>query len=192
MLIELHRAGKVASLRPRVTWRDAIVISGAILAFLVGWGIKTWHDDRLTSAEVDGISISYPRGWVQLPGMDPVKIRAVSTSDPLTSFIYGSAEAQQPDVVLAGTMTIINPARHGTAYTPLSSRPTTVDGQPAVVTDYAYVDSASGGTIPVVIQGREYTWLVDGQLHAVALEAPEREWEHVEGRMDDIVGSIET
>jgi hypothetical protein len=189
-VVDMHHPGKVAALRPRVTWRDAIVIAGAVIAFLIGLGIKTWHDERVSSATIDGVSISYPRTWVRLPGFDPVQFRAVSTSDPLTSMSFGLVEANQPDVVLAAATTPINPARSQTAYIAISSQATTVDGVPAMVTEYAYVNTVAGGTAPVVVRGEEYNWLQNGLLYSLAIESSAGEWEHERDRVGNLIDRV--
>jgi hypothetical protein len=179
--------------RPRLTVSDVIVLVGALVAFLAGWAIKEWHDNRVRTITVAEVEIAYPRGWLNFPVRDPEVFRAVSNDDGDTVVFLSAVTTPQTDVLQAVTTNNANPARDEVGYAQLSNKATTVDGNQAVVTDYTYVRTAIGGTtVPTVIRGRQYAWIKNGQLYTYAIEGPEDSWDSLTAEMDRLVDKIDT
>lgn len=163
---------------PRISLSDAVVFVGALAAVLLGWFVKQYDDTRMVDADVEGIAISYPRGWLALPAQEPALFQAVSDEEVGTQLTLYAAPSAATDIrqapIFAGS---INPAEDETAYSPLANGPATVGGNDAIRTDYAYVQTTVGrATAPVVIHGRQYNWVANGTLYVLALEAPETQW----------------
>ncbi len=191
MAAEVGQALETKRVSPRVTLSDAVVIVGALGAILLGWLVKRYDDTRMVPANVEGLSISYPRGWLPLPAQEPVLFRAVSdeaVGTNLTLYAQPSAAAnirQAP--VFAGS---INPAEGETAYSQLENGPAAVAGNEAIRVDYAYVRTTVGrATAPVVVRGRQYSWIQNGSLYVLALEAPEEQWN---AARDDLARVLDT
>jgi hypothetical protein len=183
----------VRILRPRLATGDAIVLVGALVAFLIGWAIKDWHDDRVRTTDVAGVSISYPREWIRFPTREPEVFRAVSNEDGLTSMFLAMVTTPQTDLLQAVATNNANPARGEPGYVQLGNRSESVDGLEAIVTDYAYVRSAVGGSsVPAVIQGRQFAWIKDGQLFTFAVEGADDEWSEIRSMADRFAGKLET
>ncbi|MEA2585344.1 MAG: hypothetical protein QOF33_3429 [Thermomicrobiales bacterium] len=179
--------------RPRLTTSDLIVLVGALVAFLAGWAIKDWHDDRVRTVEVATVKVSYPRGWLNFPTIEPEVFRAVSNDDPQTVVFLSTATTPQIDLLQAVSTNNANPARGEPGYTQLGSKPATIDGNAAVMTDYAYVQTAVGGTtVPTVIRGRQYSWLKNGELYSFSLEGPEDNWTNLRAELNRLVDKIDT
>lgn len=179
--------------RPRLTLKDIIVLVGALVAFLAGWAIKEWHDDRTRTVTAGTVKIAYPKDWISFPTTPPEVFRAVSNEDGDTVLFLSSVSTAQTDVLQAVTTNNANPARSETGYTQLANTATTVDGNQAVMTDYAYVQTAIGGTtVPSVIRGRQYAWIKDGQLYTFAMEGPEADWDTTQSEVDRLVDKIDT
>ena len=177
----------------RVTVSDLIVIAGAIAAILVGWAIKGWHDKRLVSATAAGVTVHYPRGWIQLPPIAPQQFVAISNTNGRVSVALTEQDTKQTDITKTLASGIANPASSQTGYTRLSNDETTVDGNKAVRSDYAYVKTTIGGsTVPVVMRGRQVAWIKDGKLFTFALEAPSGDWDGVKGDFNRLADKIGT
>jgi hypothetical protein len=178
--------------RPKLKLSDLIVIVGAVALFLAGWAIKDWHDDRLRTIDVNGISVSYPRSWIRFPAMDPELFRAVSNDDGQTIAFLSGVETPQTDVLLAITTNNANPASGEVGFSQLSNVPTAVSGLTAIQTDYTYVQtSVSGSTIPTVIRGRQVSWISGGQLYTFGVEGAEANWDDVRSDLNRLVKELE-
>lgn len=177
----------------RITASDLIVIAGAIAAILIGWAIKGWHDNRLVSASAAGVTIHYPRGWIQLPPVAPQQFVAISNTNGRMSATLTEQNTQQTDITKTLAAGIANPASGQTGYTQLSNEQTTVDGNKAVRADYAYVKTTIGGsTVPVVMRGRQAAWIKNGKLFVFAVEAPSDDWGRVTSEFGRLVDKIGT
>jgi hypothetical protein len=185
------QALEIRPVSPRVEASDAIVYVGALLLVLLGWWLKSWHDNRLSEATIDSVSVAYPTGWLRLPVAEPARFQVLADDGTgATLTLYGTAtSASQPsDALFFGSP---NPAEVQSVYTQLGNQPTTVDGQEAVQSDYAYVRSVVGhGSPPMVVRGRQVAWIADGELLALALEAPEGYWDAVGGSFDRLVAAV--
>lgn len=178
--------------RPRASLSDAIVLGFAVIAFLAGWLIKDWHDNRVVTTTVAGVEVAYPRGWVNFGGAAPVVLHAISDNDPLTSAILSVQETDQPDILLAIATGAPAIGSDQIGYVQLANEPTTIDGVSAVRTDYAYVlDGAGGRSVPVIIRGRQFSWIHNGQLYSFAVEGPESEWTNIRSEANRLVGKID-
>jgi hypothetical protein len=179
--------------RPRLNATDVIVLVGALVAFLAGWAIKDWHDNRVRTATFGEVEIAYPRGWLSFPVRDPELFRAVSNDDGDTLVFLSAVTTPQTDVLQAVTTNNANPARDEVGYAQLSNQATTVDGNQAVMTDYTYVRTAIGGTtVPTVIRGRQYAWIKNGQLYTYAIEGPDDSWGSLKSEMSRLVDKVDT
>jgi hypothetical protein len=179
--------------RPRVTLKDVIVLAGALVAFLAGWAIKDWHDTRTRTVTVANVKVAYPRDWLRFPTVPPEVFRAISNDDADTVLFLSTVNTPQTDVLQAVTTNNANPARSEPGYTQLGNKTATVDGNQAVMTDYAYVRSAIGGsTVPIVIRGRQYAWIKNGQLYTFALEGPSDSWDTVKSDVSRLVEMTKT
>lgn len=162
---------------PRVTSGDLVVALSVLLLVLSGWGLKMLHDDRLTSTEIDAVSVSYPSGWIRLPAQEPEVMHAISDDNGQSAVILTAQDTGQKDIRLAIASGAGNPASGETAYTQLGNTEATLNGNPAVRSDYAYVKTVVGGsTAPRVMKGRQVAWIKDGTLYALAAEGPDDHW----------------
>jgi hypothetical protein len=178
---------------PRLTTSDVIVLAGALVAFLVGWAIKDWHDDRVRTTDVAGVSVAYPRDWIRFPTREPEVFRAVSSSDGQTAMFLATVTTPQTDLLQAVATNNANPARGEPGYVQLGNRTATIDGLESVVTDYAYVQSAVGGSsAPAVIRGRQFAWIKDGQLFTFAVEGADDQWTEIRAMADRFAGKLDT
>lgn len=177
--------------RPRLTLSDLIVLVGALVAFLAGWAIKDWHDNRTRTVQVGNIGVAYPKDWLRFPSLPPEVFRAVSNYDGDTVLFLSSVKTSQTDVLQAVATNNANPARSEPGYTQLGNKTATVGGNDAVSTDYAYVRAAIGGSaVPAVIRGRQYAWIKNGQLYTFALEGPSGDWDTLRSQAGSLVDKI--
>jgi hypothetical protein len=177
--------------RPRLTLSDLIVIVGAVALFLAGWAIKDWHDNRLRTVDVGGVSVSYPKSWIRFPSLPPELFRAISNDDGQTVAFLSGVETPQTDILLAIATNNANPASSELGFTQLGNTPATVSGIAAIQTDYTYVQSSiSGSTVPVVIRGRQVSWISGGQLYSFGVEGNVDNWNNVKSELNRLVKEL--
>jgi hypothetical protein len=178
---------------PRVTAGDLVVLIGAVVLVLAGWGLKTLHDNRTNEVDVGGITVAVPQGWFRLPTVEPELLRAISNTNGRERLILTSQETTQEDLLLLVGSGAGNPAASEVAYTQLTNENSEVDGNPAIQTDYAYVETTVGGaTVPTVIRGRQEAWIKDGRIFVLALEAPEDDWDEANDKYDRLIDEVGT
>jgi len=179
--------------RPRLNINDVIVLIGAVVAFLAGWAIKDYLDDRTRTVQIDTVNIAYPQGWLSFPTTEPEVFRAISNDDGDTSLFLTQVATGQTDVLQAVTTNNANPARDEVGYAQLGNQTDSVDGNEAVRSDYTYVITSVGGSsVPTVIRGRQFSWIKNGQLYTFAAEGPEDNWDWVRSEANRLVDKIDT
>src|SRR5690348_17238632 len=89
--------------RPRITASDIFVLVFSLIAFGIGWGYKTWHDNRLRTTEVSGVTVAYPHAWLSFPSFAPEVFRAVSNDDSRELIFLSTVATSQTDVLQAIT-----------------------------------------------------------------------------------------
>jgi hypothetical protein len=177
---------------PRVSRGDLVVFALALLLIVGGGVLKQIHDNRTVSAEADGLTVTYPRGWFRYPVEEPQLLRAVSNQDGETTLALFATPAGQVEIQGAVDSGIGNPAAGEIGYSQLANEQTDLDGIPAVRTDYAYVRTGvSGASPPEVIRGRQIAWITDDRILILALEAPESVWDESKGLFDPIVDQLQ-
>jgi len=160
---------------PRFSYGDLIVFAVALLLVAAGGVLKQIHDNRTVSVEAGGITVTYPRGWLRYSVEAPELLRVVSHEDGATALLLIAEPAGQTGLLEAIASGIGNPAAVKTAYVQLANEQVDLRANAAYRTDYAYVDTAvSGASPPEVIRGRQIAWIMNDQVHVLALESPER------------------
>ena len=177
---------------PRVSHGDLIVFALALLLVAAGGVLKQIHDNRTVSADAGGVTVTYPRGWFRYPVDEPELLRVVSDEDGETTlllFAEPTGQAGLQDIADSG---VGNPAAGQTAYVQLANEQIELRGNVAFRTDYAYVKAAvSGASPPEVIRGRQFAWIMNDQIHVLALESPDVLWEESKGLLDPIVNHLQ-
>jgi hypothetical protein len=158
---------------------DFIVIIGGIALLIAGWGLQRAHDARLGTAEIAGLQIAYPEGWLPLPVEAPALAQWTDDQGSgATLTLYAEPAPAEAGVLQLGSP---NPVEVQPAYTPMRSEPTTLGGTSVFRSDYAYArQQVASSTPPEIVRGREVDWNATDQHYALALEAPERDWSRVE------------
>jgi hypothetical protein len=173
------------------TISDIIVIVGGIALLLAGWGLQRIHDTRLQTADIAGMSISYPEGWLPLPVLPPAAAQWTDNQGfgaTLTLYTLPAASGGAQFGVATA-----NPAVGQAAYTPIRSDPVTFGDVSAIRADYAYArQQIATSSPPEIVRGRSITWTADGQQYELALEAPERDWSRVVPLFDALAAAAVT
>jgi hypothetical protein len=176
---------------PRVSHGDLIVFALALLLVTAGGVLKQLHDNRTVSAEVGGLTVTYPRGWFRYPVEGPELLRAVSNEDGETTlalFATPAGHVEIPEAVASG---IGNPATSEMGYSQLANEQIDLDGTAALRTDYAFVRTGvSSASPPEVIRGRQIAWPMNDHLYVLALESPDAVWEESRVLFDPIVDQL--
>ena len=182
----------IKGFNPRVSRGDLIVFALALLLVVAGGFLKQIHDNRTVSAQAGGLTVTYPRGWFRYPVEAPELLRVVSDEDGDTTLLLFAGPAGQADILGAVASGVGNPAFGETGYVQLTNEQVELRGNPALRTDYAYVNTTvSGASPPEVIRGRQIAWVMDDQVHVLALESPDFLWHESQGLFDPIVDKLQ-
>lgn len=173
------------------TISDLIVIIGGIALLFAGWGLQRVHDARLQAADVGGMTISYPEGWLPLPALPPAVAQWTDNQGfGATWTLYAEPAPSASTGLLPASL---NPAIGQAAYTPIRSEPVSFGDVSAIRSDYAYArQQVATSSPPEIVRGREVSWTANGQNFGLVLEAPERDWNQVEPLFDSLASAAIT
>jgi hypothetical protein len=158
---------------------DLIIIIGGIALLVAGWALQRAHDARLDTAEIAGLQVAFPEGWLPLPVEAPAIAQWTDDQGSgATLTLYAESTPGETAGIQLGSP---NPASAQSAYTPMRSEPITMGSTSVVRSDYAYArQQVATSSPPEIVRGREVAWTADDQRHVLALEAPERDWSRLE------------
>jgi hypothetical protein len=170
---------------------DLIVIFGGIALLIAGWALQRVHDARLDTAEIAGLQVAFPEGWLPLPAEEPAIAQWTDDQGSgATLTLYAKPAPAETALIQFGSP---NPANAQSAYTPIRSEPVDLGSTSAVRSDYAYArQQLATSSPPEIIRGREVAWTANGQQYALALEAPERDWSRFEGLFESLATAAVT
>jgi hypothetical protein len=187
-----NQALDVKGFNPRLSSSDLVVFAVALVLVVAGAALKGMLDSRTLAAEIDGVTVVYPRGWFLYPVDEPAQLQAVSNQDGETTLWLYAEPPGGTGLFEAVVSGVGNPAAGETAYTLLANERVDHDGTPALRTEYAYVETTIGGASPPeVIRGEQIAWISDDQIHVLALEAPDDTWDASRGIFDRIVSQLQ-
>jgi hypothetical protein len=173
----------------RVSVSDLIVICGGIVLLIAGWALQRAHDARLETTDVAGLQVAHPEGWLPLPVVPPARAQWTDNQG-LGATLTLYAEPLGEAGIRRGSA---NPAESNAAYTPLRSEPDTIGDIPVIRSDYAFArQQLAASTVPEIVRGREVAWTANGERYALALEAPERDWNRVAPLFDNLANATVT
>jgi hypothetical protein len=176
----------------RLTASDGIVILAILVSLIAGGLIKYFNDTQTREADIAGVTLSYPDGWIRLPVSGNEQLKAISNDDGQSLYVFSTSSTSLADVNVAVAAIGVNQSSTESDYTQLVNTSTTVDGTQAVQTDYAYVKTKIGtATVPKVVRGRQVAWIKDGQMYVLALEGPEDNWDTTKSTFDRLVDKVE-
>jgi hypothetical protein len=168
---------------------DLIVIIGGIALLIAGWALQRAHDARLQTAEVAGLHVAYPEGWIPLPVMPPALAQWTDNQGlGATLTVYAEPIASETSGVQSRSP---NPVEVNPAYTPLRSEPATIGNVEVIQADYAYARQVlASSTPPEIVVGREVSWTANGQRYALVLEAPQQDWSRFAPLFDSLATAV--
>ncbi len=191
----------VAEIQARAQQRDRlvswIVIALTVLALLAGWGVQAAAEGRMATAEVEGLQLRYPAGWVRTSVEPPVLLRAEEWLGPARSALTVERrplpEIQNPLRAVRQTITLER-ARTWMAYRTLESEESArVAGRAALRVAFAYVEANPNPymeTTPVVMYGEDYLIQVGNDVYVVTLTAAEGYYSQVRKVLPAVVRSL--
>jgi hypothetical protein len=186
-----NQALDIKDVRPKLSSSDLIVFAVALALIVAGAALKNMLDNRTVTAEVDGITVAFPRGWFLYPVEAPARLQAVSNQDGETTLWLFAELAGGASLFEAVVSGIGNPASGETAYTQLANERIDLGETPALKTDYAYVTTTIGGASPPeIIRGAQFAWIDDDQIHVLALEAPDDAWDASQAIFERVVAQL--
>ncbi|MFQ5612721.1 MAG: hypothetical protein ACE5H9_11375 [Anaerolineae bacterium] len=174
-----------------------IVWALVIVLLVAGLLVKNAVQGRTESFSADGVSLSYPATWTRLTGPDQL----LFAGDPFSS-------AQAPTGVIVRQMPLAEMGRNLSslsdlalawttrqgrelqAFRSLSVEPTTVNGQEAVMVEYAYVPQGGAGRAPAVARARDYLLRQGDALTIITLAADANAFEAENNTWQAILATV--
>jgi len=174
-----------------------IVVAITVAALLVGWGIQAAVEGRTATAEVEGLQLRYPAGWIKTNAEPPILLQAEEWLGPARSTVIVQRRPlpAAPNPLRAVQQTIaLERARTWTAYRTLETdEAATVAGRPAFRVAFAYVETNPNPyleTVPVVMYGEDYLIQVGNDVYVVTLTAAEDYYGRAKSALGIVVGSL--
>ncbi len=191
----------IAELRARAQERDRLVdwilVAMIVVALLVGWGLKAAAEGRTVTAEVGGLKLRYPAGWLKTEAQPPVLLRAEEWLGPARSVITVQRRPLPPlDNPLAAVQQALTleRARAWTAYRTLETEENaSIGGRPAHRVAFGYVEANPNPflqTMPVVMYGEDYLIRAGNEVYIVTLTAAETYYDRARGALNPVVRSL--
>ncbi|MDW8267526.1 MAG: hypothetical protein RMN24_00030 [Anaerolineae bacterium] len=176
---------------------DWLVVALVLVALLLGWGVKSAAEGRTTVAEVEGLSIRYPAGWLKTEVEPPVLLQVEEWLGPARSVITVQRRplpaVDNPLAAVEQALTLER-ARGRMAYRTLETKENVaIAGRTAQRTAFAYVETDPNPflqTMPVVMYGEDYLIPVGDQVYVVTLTAAEAYYDRARRALDPVIRSL--
>ena len=158
-----------ATVDPTIGDRQANYATVGVFALMliIGGLVGSNAVNKTTSFTAQGVQGTYPASFSASPAQGDV-FRAVDTTGSGAEFVITAPAGADPVAIsnqLAGSR-----STDYSLYKVLSSGKTTINGQSAVTQRFAYVDSNGlTGAAPVVHQGLDYIFVINGKAMVVTL-----------------------
>ncbi|WP_322496883.1 hypothetical protein [Chloroflexus sp.] len=188
--------------RLRLWNKDLGVALVTALALLAGT-LLMWRTETATRSFVSPdatLRLAYPAHWVSVDSLSDVLLKV---KDPqMASLFKTTLSVEQRDIDPANPPTLqelldrrVEDRSLLTGYHFLGEAETTVAGQRAIMTDFAYVvqpiDEPRRPALPVVVRAREYIFVTANHSFYLTLAAPAAEFDRLEGALARIIASVE-
>lgn len=199
----MTRTSTNQKLQPVRMWPKDLGVALVVLAALTtGWLLFRSVDGRITQfVDPDGFfGISYPASWLGTQSLQDVLLKV---EDPLADSPFKSSlTVEERDLDLQNVPTIqslldrrVDQREVLTGYRFLGEQGTTVAGQKAIATEYAYVvqpiDQPRRASLPVVVRSREYIVMTAERVYYLTLAASQNEFAQASARFDRMLGTVE-
>jgi hypothetical protein len=188
--------------RVRLWNKDLGVAVALLIALALGWLMMYRAENRTRSfSDPDGgFTIVFPEGWL---GGDSLLDLLLKVENPAAASPFKTAlsvERRDLDPANPPTLQTLLDRRVAerellTGYHLLSDEETTVGGEPALVTRYAYVvqpiDEQRRASLPVVVLAREYIVVSGERSYYITMAASETDELRARARFEQIIQSVE-
>jgi hypothetical protein len=181
----------------RAAWDDdarqlVAVLVMAIVAVLLGLGLRTITEGATTSTTVGGVSASVPSGWIHRDGVGDTLFLVYDPRRPDTQYLVsrpgnapeGATITSVADRAIAARATVL------TAFSVLDRTTTTLDGAPAERIESTWARAPEG--VPVeAMQGLDLVVVESGGPLIVTLESPVAEYDDAVPGFEAFAASVE-
>jgi hypothetical protein len=188
--------------RVRLWNKDLGVAVALLITLAIGWLLMVNVEGRTRSfSDPDGgFSIAFPERWIEGDSLLDLllKVENPAAASPFKTAL--GVERRDLDPANPPTLQTLLDRRVEerellTGYHLLSDEETTVDGAPALVTQYAYVvqpiDEPRRAATPVVVVAREYIVISGERSYYINLAVAEADEARVRGQFERIIQSVE-
>lgn len=185
----------------RMRPKDLGVALVTVLCLLGGLALMLSTTLRTASFqhEASPLRLEYPASWIGVDALDDVALRVVDPATPGGLRSSLTVEERELDPAAPPTLQTLLDRRVAQrqqlmGYHFLSDGEAEVDGQRAIVSEYAYVvqpiDEARRASLPVVVHAREYIVISGAQSYYITMAAPEQQYAVVRRQFDRVIQSV--
>ena len=190
---------------------NLLVLFVVALALGLGWGLKFYVENRMATYSDPAVTFSYPATWVTDKDEDDYpmvrdpksgrtlfndRLVVIHTAAPKSNLPTGSPLADAATSWALKRATALTTFRNLATLDrdPVTDKPLTVAGQPAIRVDYAYV--AEPGTalgqpgLPIVVRGSDFVTLNGDQLTVLSGQASAEQWQAFEPQLQKIIAGV--
>ncbi|WP_129629443.1 hypothetical protein [Candidatus Oscillochloris fontis] len=173
----------LAIYRPRVLPKDIGVALVVLMALTLGWLLmfQTQNRTRVFQEADDGIQVRYPATWHSVDSLQDllIKLEDLQTASAFKSTL--SIERRDLDPSAPPTLQALLDRRMEdrallTGYHLLADSETNLDGERALLLEYAYVvqpiDTPRRASLPVVVHARDYLVIARDRAYIISMAAP--------------------
>lgn len=188
--------------RVRLWNKDLGVAVVVLIALALGWFVMVSAEGRTRSfSDPDGgFTVAFPERWIEGESLLAVllKVENPAAASPFKTTL--TVERRDLDPANPPTLQTLLDRRVEerellTGYHLLSDTETTVGGEPALVTEYAYVvqpiDEQRRAARPVVVLAREYIVMSGERSYYITLAAAEADEPRAQAQFAQIIQSVE-
>ncbi|EFO80154.1 hypothetical protein OSCT_1956 [Oscillochloris trichoides DG-6] len=188
--------------RPSLLPKDLGVALVVLVALALGWLLMFQTQNRTrTFHEADGgIQMLYPATWNSVDSLQDLLIKL---EDPLTDSAFKttlSIERRDLDPANPPTLQTLLDRRIEdrtllTGYHLLADSETSLDGERAIMLEYAYVvqpiDTPRRASLPVVVHARDYLVIAQDRAYIITMAAPADAFSQVSPVFTRVAASIQ-
>lgn len=162
-------------------WLVALVV---VVALAAGWGLKAYAENAVEPYAADGLSVSYPAGWLASAPVEGVlrfrNAQAGGAAETLeVRLAAAGAEPSVEALAIEADALSLERAQDLIAYRVLETGHTTYRGQPALAVSYVYVadkPDAFQQYLPKVMLGEDLLTFQQERVVIFSLQAPQDEF----------------
>jgi hypothetical protein len=152
------------------------VILVAIVALVIGYGVREWATSQTRTITVGSVTAAIPSSWVVQQGSQDLLFTAADPRNPGQRYSVTQPTDLGSDPNTVANATVAGKSQVLSLYQVLNRGTSTVNGVSVPAVTYTYITTRMGA-VPQVIEGWDLFIPASGSVLVVSLESPARGFE---------------